>query len=370
MANTTVYQAINPNTLLKYGYEDPWYALGLAVGNAGASAYMDNYNNRGIRKAADAGIAEINDMASRIGKPQAPIDLEVANRTLDRLNNMGSVQDYINNRPIPQGKVISSGIGQPLTVKEAPTPEQYQAMVAERQQAMPQAGDIKVYSSETMKTPVDLNWSKADYVNQWIAKERANGRSEYQINEALKLLQPSLDSMQRKVNDAQDEHFLNILMPKAGPVDMQDPNNMKAFIQWAGRNPTSASLFMKQMKDVDNQRYRDQKLANSQAIASIRANSRSSSGSNSGGGGGKGSNAHWTKDPDYTYHKAKWEKFAEDSDRMRDFIGDDGTITFPDDATPEEIEAVRSGLIANQWEVKNKGTGLSWKYAKDEEEQQ
>lgn len=427
----TVYQPLDANTLLKYGRDDPWYAIGLALGNAGMSAYMDNYNNRGIQKAANAGMNDLNDMAAKMEKRETPtetynkkfddlksntkienpynennIDISLANKTLDKMQQTPDYQNGLANMKGADGKPLTVGDAlnaealarqNPGTIQTqslqspgslaygiqgtpAPTPQvrggattAATAPVAagspEAAAATTTAGITGTSVNPVTGLPTNLSWSKADYVNQWMAKQRAAGRSEYQIQEALKLMQPGLDSMEKKVNDAQDAYFMNILMPgnnNGQPVDLSNPTNVKALMSWAQRNPTSASLFMKQMNDIDNKSWRqkqwDYKMERAQktyeasernyALRAANAAARAAGGGSRGGSVG-GSNTHWSKDPDYQYTLSQIKALENKEER-----------------TPDEEEDLKYfHKWANDWVQYNNGPARP-KYEKKQATQQ
>lgn len=216
MANKfrTVYNSpynagFDANTFSKIAMQDPQFAIGAAIGNALSGAYANNYNNRGINKAVNKALEEYG-MGPNVEGQQAaleqvqqdmaqqPAGVGVGMSDADALNSVR--QNYGLDSLQPSGPAISAGnvpqqdpqmMAALLGTAKTAQPETREQAI-ERLAQMPGAS-LVAQDNEARRLD---NFNKAEAMMRAQQQMIKDGRTPYQIEQAMAMLEPHFDRMQ------------------------------------------------------------------------------------------------------------------------------------------------------------------------------
>ena len=301
MANKfrTVYNSpyntgFDANSFRRVAAQDPQFALGEILGSALAGAYANNYNNRGINKAVDKALAEY-------GTDQQGNN--VAGASMSDMDALNSVRQNMGLDNPQEQPVISVGTVPKQSPKElaelmaAPqvqpeTPEQSIENLAQ----MPGAG---IVAQENAGRKLG-EFNKKDAMLRAEQQMIKDGRTPYQIEQAMRMLEPHFDRMQDDYYRTQSDR----IMAELGKGDLSDADYKQRIVELArlgdyGRD--AANIYGKdivtgrerwnaeQQAEREDKRFKQQAAlrevdaANRLAIARERARLYSNSRSNGNG---------------------------------------------------------------------------------------
>ena len=169
----TVYDSpyntgFDANAFRKVAFQDPQFALGEAIGRGLADAYANNYNNRGINKAVDKALADYQNQEG-----------QQAVSEVDALNN------------VRQNLGLEDAQAQPV-ISVGNVPQQDQQLAIERLAAMPGASIVAQSNAATKMEPFNAKEAMLKARQQMIN----DGRTPYQIEQAMSILEPQFAKMQ------------------------------------------------------------------------------------------------------------------------------------------------------------------------------
>lgn len=235
-SNNPYYRDSDRNAFRQMAYRDPKFALGELIGSALAGAYANNYNNRGISKAVDKALAEYGtggDQAAEqaalqqvqqqmlqpgngsIGVGMSDMDALANVRQNYGLEPMPTAGDSITAGSVPMGDQMAQALKTASDQKHEEraqfnsNPSAYNEAMridAARQQAQPETHEQMIAQLAQMPGAAIM---AQDYAGQRIGdfnKKEAMLRAEqqmlkdrrtpYQIEQALRILEPHFDRMQ------------------------------------------------------------------------------------------------------------------------------------------------------------------------------
>ncbi|WP_143006009.1 hypothetical protein [Succiniclasticum ruminis] len=203
--------------------QDPQFALGEIIGSALAGAYANNYNNRGINKAVDKALAEY-------GTDQQGNN--VAGASMSDMDALNSVRQNMGLDNPQEQPVISVGTVPKQSPKElaelmaAPqaqpeTPEQS----IERLAQMPGAGII---AQENAGRRLG-EFNKKDAMLRAEQQMIKDGRTPYQVEQAMRMLEPHFDRMQDDYYRTQSDR----IMAELGQGELSDADYKQRIVELA-----------------------------------------------------------------------------------------------------------------------------------------
>lgn len=215
MANKfrTVYDSpyntgFDANTFRRIAMQDPQFALGEILGSALAGAYANNYNNRGINKAVEGALAEYG--TDQQGAAPAMSDMDALNSVRQNLGlNDTQAQPAISVGDVPRQNMQETAA---LLSAQQAQPETQEQAIAQLAQ-MPGAG---IMAQENAARSLD-NFNKKDAMLRAEQQMVKAGRTPYQIEQAMRMLEPHFDRMQ------DDSYRINAerIMSELGATDDQ-----------------------------------------------------------------------------------------------------------------------------------------------------
>lgn len=230
MANKfrTVYNSpyntgFDANSFRRVAAQDPQFALGEIIGSALAGAYANNYNNRGINKAVDKALAEY-------GTDQQGNN--VAGASMSDMDALNSVRQNMGLDNPQEQPVISVGTVPKQSPKElaelmaAPqaqpeTPEQSIEKLAQ----MPGAGII---AQENAGRKLG-EFNKKDAMLRAEQQMIKDGRTPYQIEQAMRMLEPHFDRMQDDYYRTESDR----IMAELGKGELSDADYKQRIVELA-----------------------------------------------------------------------------------------------------------------------------------------
>ena len=216
MANKfrTVYNSpyntgFDANSFRRVAAQDPQFALGEIIGSALAGAYANNYNNRGINKAVNKALEEYGMVPNVEGQQaaleqvqqdmaQQPAGVGVGMSDADALNSVR--QNYGLGALQTSGPAISAGnVPQPdpqmmaalLGTEKVAQPETREQAI-DRLAQMPGAS---IVAQDNAARRLD-NFNKSEAMMRAQQQMIKDGRTPYQIEQAMAMLEPHFDRMQ------------------------------------------------------------------------------------------------------------------------------------------------------------------------------
>lgn len=224
MARLTYEVPFVPNTITAYAYKDPWFALGNLIGRA----WANNYNERGINKLIDSMEGSIPGQQTDQGAANSNLMNAALNSAgTDNQDSIAGLQKAIDSmkqgQPLPMSDY--SGLGQAIGQSQA-DPQMMQNALANKNtngvmDALGQAAVNNGYDGlessvgKAYGDVMNLRQSPAQAaaqaasqaqggpaqpfdMNNWIAQMKAEGRRQgrpdYQIEEAIRRMQPNAEA--------------------------------------------------------------------------------------------------------------------------------------------------------------------------------
>ncbi|MBR1494249.1 MAG: hypothetical protein IJ601_04290 [Acidaminococcaceae bacterium] len=211
MARTVYDQTMRDHlaSIRKIAQTDPWFAVGDAIGSALSGAYANNYNNRGINKAVNKALEEYGAGPNVEGQQaalqqvqqdmaQQPAGVSVGMSDADALNSVR--QNYGLGALQPSGPAISAGnvpqqdpqmMAALLGTARAAQPETREQAITRLAQ-MPGAA---IVAQDNAARRLD-NFNKAEAMARAQQQMIKDGRTPYQIEQAMAMLEPHFNRMQ------------------------------------------------------------------------------------------------------------------------------------------------------------------------------
>lgn len=237
MALNTVYKKMDPNTLARLTYRDPGFGIGYALANA----FIDNYNDRGVRKSVEAmqkslepnsdeTAAATSQYLASLTPEEKQADFSGMNKILNEYQNGNyQVTDAIKMPGQQDGTQPTGAAGAAQGYEYAPqfSPEaQKQIQALAMQQSAPRL----------------LNFDPA----AWKAEQTQNllkqGRSQEQIDAAMQVMQPQIQQLTDQANQIKTMQALS----QAAGLDWSDPRSLAVVADLQKSNPEIADLLVKQ----------------------------------------------------------------------------------------------------------------------------
>lgn len=230
MANKfrTVYNSpyntgFDANSFRRVAAQDPQFALGEIIGNALAGAYANNYNNRGINKAVDKALAEYgtdqqgNNVAGASMSDMDALNSVRQNMGLDNPQEQPAIS--VGTVPKQSPKELAELMAAPQAQPE--TPEQSIEMLAQ----MPGAGII---AQENAGRKLG-EFNKKDAMLRAEQQMIKDGRTPYQIEQAMRMLEPHFDRMQDDYYRTESDR----IMAELGKGELSDADYKKNIVELA-----------------------------------------------------------------------------------------------------------------------------------------
>lgn len=211
MARTVYDQTMRDHlaSIRKIAQTDPWFAVGDAIGSALSGAYANNYNNRGINKAVNKALEEYGAGPNVEGQQaalqqvqqdmaQQPAGVSVGMSDADALNSVR--QNYGLGALQPSGPAISAG-----NVPQQ-DPQMMDALLGAARAAQPETREQAITRLAQMPGATLLaqdnaarrldNFNKAEAMARAQQQMIKDGRTPYQIEQAMAMLEPHFNRMQ------------------------------------------------------------------------------------------------------------------------------------------------------------------------------
>lgn len=226
--------------------DDDWYNLGYLLG----TAWGANYNQRGTEKATAQGAKDLDAYEAKM-KGIEPSE-EQASRAFNTMVNDQANSYGVSNMPTnyaEQNKYMDS-----LVNKGG----EYESV----------APKVKGYTDYLNKTPqktaleADYSFRADEAASQLIAKMRADGRNDYQINAAMKALEPRLLAMDKEAKRGTVQQLSQGLFNKDGYIDMSNPKNIASMSRILDLDPTYGALLGKLALTQQDKELKDLQIAN------------------------------------------------------------------------------------------------------------
>ena len=230
MANKfrTVYNSpyntgFDANSFRRVAAQDPQFALGEIIGSALAGAYANNYNNRGINKAVDKALAEYgtdqqgNNVAGASMSDMDALNSVRQNMGLDNPQEQPAIS--VGTVPKQSPKELAELMAAPQAQPE--TPEQSIEKLAQ----MPGAGII---AQENAGRKLG-EFNKKDAMLRAEQQMIKDGRTPYQIEQAMRMLEPHFDRMQDDYYRTESDR----IMAELGKGELSDADYKKNIVELA-----------------------------------------------------------------------------------------------------------------------------------------
>lgn len=240
--------------------DDEWYNLGYLLG----TAWGANYNERGTEKATQDGMKILDDYKAKMKQQES-----TASQNEQAFNAMVNDQDNLMGAyKMPSNYSDANGYVDQLV-----------ANGGEYASVAPKVKGYTDYLQETpRKTLADADYSfRADEVApQIIAQMRADGRNDYQINAAMKALEPTLLAMDKEAKRGTVQQLSQGLFNNDGYIDMNNPDNILAMSKILDLDPTYGALLGKMAMTQQDKELKDLQIANAkQKLTGKSANQKS-----------------------------------------------------------------------------------------------
>lgn len=226
--------------------DDEWYNLGYLLG----TAWGANYNERGTEKATQDGMKILDDYKAKMKQQES-----TASQNEQAFNAMVNDQDNLMGAyKMPSNYSDANGYVDQLV-----------ANGGEYANVAPKVKGYTDYLQETpRKTLADADYSfRADEVApQIIAQMRADGRNDYQINAAMKALEPTLLAMDKEAKRGTVQQLSQGLFNNDGYIDMNNPDNIFAMSKILDLDPTYGALLGKMAMTQQDKELKDLQIAN------------------------------------------------------------------------------------------------------------
>lgn len=226
--------------------DDEWYNLGYLLG----TAWGANYNQRGTEKATQEGMKILDEAQAKMKQQES-----TASQNEKAFNAMINDQDNVMGAyKMPSSYAEANGYINELTEQGG-----------EYANVAPKTKGYTDYLQETPKqTLADADFSfRADEVApKLIAQMRADGRNDYQINAAMKALEPRLLAMDKEAKRGTVQQLAEGLFNEAGYIDMSNPNNVLSLSKILDLDPTYGALLGKMAMTRQDKELKDLQIAN------------------------------------------------------------------------------------------------------------
>lgn len=226
--------------------DDEWYNLGYLLG----TAWGANYNQRGTEKATQEGMKILDEAQAKMKQQES-----TASQNEKAFNAMINDQDNVMGAyKMPSSYAEANGYINELTEQGG-----------EYANVAPKTKGYTDYLQETPKqTLADADYSfRADEVApKLIAQMRADGRNDYQINAAMKALEPRLLAMDKEAKRGTVQQLAEGLFNEAGYIDMSNPNNVLSLSKILDLDPTYGALLVKMAMTRQDKELKDLQIAN------------------------------------------------------------------------------------------------------------
>ena len=228
--------------------DDDWYNLGYLLG----TAWGANYNERGTKKATEAGMKRLDDIQAKMqGQETVGSQSERAFNAMisDANNYVGGYEkpyDYST-----QGKYI----------------DQLVQKGGEYESVAPKTKGYTDYLQETPRktdlTP-DYSFRADEAASRLIAEMRAEGRNDYQINAAMKALEPRLLAMDKEAKYGTVQQLSSNIINDKGFINMSDPDTIAKMTKIMEIDPTYAAVLGKLAMTEQDKQLKDLQIAEAQ----------------------------------------------------------------------------------------------------------
>lgn len=228
--------------------DDEWYNLGYLLG----TAWGANYNERGTKKATEEGMKRLDDIQAKMKGQET-----VGGQSERAFNEMISdANNYVGGYEKPYDYSSQSKYIDQLVQKGG-----------EYESVAPKTKGYTDYLQETpRKTDLTPDYSfRADEVApQLIAQMRADGRNDYQINAAMKALEPRLLAMDKEAKYGTVQQLSSDIINDKGFINMSDPNTIAKMLKIMEIDPAYAAFLGKHVMTEQDKQLKDLQIAEAQ----------------------------------------------------------------------------------------------------------
>ena len=228
--------------------DDEWYNLGYLLG----TAWGANYNQRGTEKATQEGMKILDEAQAKMKQQES-----TASQNEKAFNAMINDQDNVMGAyKMPSSYAEANGYINELTEQGG-----------EYANVAPKTKGYTDYLQETPKqTLADADYSfRADEVApKLIAQMRADGRNDYQINAAMKALEPRLLAMDKEAKRGTVQQLSSDIINDKGFINMSDPNTIAKMLKIMEIDPTYAAFLGKHVMTEQDKQLKDLQIAEAQ----------------------------------------------------------------------------------------------------------
>lgn len=264
--NSKYYGQPDFSNMASIAYTDPDFALGLLL----AKGYNKQYDDRGVRKAQEAMIGNLGE-ATADDRNKA-LDDYIANgggMDFDLATANKALEEYKSGN-IPTGSIgMSAGPAVPNTVSAGggtiSLDDLYKDMPSGKITSA--ADQEKINELADMYAKIKNPANNPDFSSeQWAAeqrrKQRALGRPDYQIDEALAAVLPQAQDKEKKSKQAYADQLMGLLSGY-NPKEGYDPKMMQYLAELGRYDSTAAALWAKNVPTGGDE-YRNTKLSENQ----------------------------------------------------------------------------------------------------------
>lgn len=226
--------------------DDEWYNLGYLLG----TAWGANYNQRGTEKATQEGMKILDEAQAKMKQQES-----TASQNEKAFNAMINDQDNVMGAyKMPSSYAEANGYINELTEQGG-----------EYANVAPKTKGYTDYLQETPKQTLadaDFSFRADEAAPKLIAQMRADGRNDYQINAAMKALEPRLLAMDKEAKRGTVQQLAEGLFNEAGYIDMSNPNNVLNLSKILDLDPTYGALLGKMAMTRQDKELKDLQIAN------------------------------------------------------------------------------------------------------------
>lgn len=261
-----IYGQPDFSNMASIAYNDPAFALGMLL----AKGYNKQYDDRGVRKAQEAMMGNLGE-ATADDRNKA-LDDYIANgggMDFDLATANKALEEYKSGN-IPTGSIgMSAGPSVPNTVSAGggtiSLEDLYKDMPSGKITSA--ADQEKINELADMYAKIKNPANNPDFSSeQWAAeqrrKQRALGRPDYQIDEALAAVLPQAQDKEKQSKQAYADQIMDRLQ-NYDPKNGYDPAAISQLVELGRYDPTAASIFAKNVT-TGNDDWRNAKLAENQ----------------------------------------------------------------------------------------------------------
>lgn len=244
-----IYGQPDFSNMASIAYSDPTFALGMLL----AKGYNKQYDDRGVRKAqeemmGDLGAATAEDRNKALEDYLAngggmDFDMAAANKALDeyKAGNVPAGSFGMSAGQAEAPNTLSAG-GNTMSIDEL-----YKGMPGGKVTSA--ADQEKIGELANMYAQIKNPANNPDFSSeQWAAdqrlKQRALGRPDYQIDEALAAVLPQAQDKEKLSKQAYADQLMGLLSGYK-PKDGYDPNAISQLVELGRYDPTAASIYAK-----------------------------------------------------------------------------------------------------------------------------